>query len=172
MDDKYKDQRKDIKDFEDFIECLNKNAVKYCIVGAFAVAYHAQPRDTKDIDFLVENTRDNAKKILNALRDFGFGEVADQLSLEDIIKKNSIIQLGYEPNRIDIISSIANVEFAEVWKKKVEGKLGNIKAYFIGINELIKNKESAQDMRSTKLAKLKDLRDLEILKSVTKKNNL
>ena len=61
------------KDYEEFLELLNKHNVRYCVVGAFALALHARPRYTKDLDILVEPTTDNAKKLLIALDEFGFG---------------------------------------------------------------------------------------------------
>lgn len=57
-------------DFEEFIECLNARRVRYLIIGGYAVAFHARPRATKDIDVLVDPTAANAKRVLSALTSF------------------------------------------------------------------------------------------------------
>jgi hypothetical protein len=63
------------KDYEEFLELLNKHDVKYCIVGAFALAFHAEPRYTKDIDIWVQASTKNAEKLLLALDEFGFSSL-------------------------------------------------------------------------------------------------
>jgi len=127
------------KDYEDLLKLFNKHKVKYCIIGAFAVAFYARPRYTKDIDILIEPRQENSNKIIKALNDFGFGSLG--LKPEDFMKENKIIQLGYEPVRIDIMTSLAGCTFDKIWKHKKVGKYGNTKVYFIGINELIENKK-------------------------------
>ena len=98
------------KDYEDLLRLFNKHNVKYCIVGAFAVAFYARPRYTKDMDILIEPSSENARNILNALEDFGFGSLP--LSEEDLTEPGQIIQLGYEPVRIDIITSIEGMDLS------------------------------------------------------------
>lgn len=155
---------KEKKDFEDFLEALNKNLVEYCIVGAYAVGYHAEPRNTKDIDIMVRDTKENAEKILKAINDFGFGSL--NIKIDDLTAKDTIIQLGYAPNRIDILTSIAGVEFDEIWKNKENGKLGIAKTYFMGLNELIKSKEASKERRERKEDMYKDMHVIEVLKRV------
>jgi len=155
---------KEKHDFEDFLEALNKNIVEYCIVGAYAVGYYAEPSNTKDIDFVVRNTKENAERILKAIHDFGFGSL--NIKIDDLTVKDTIIQLGFAPNRIDIITSIAGVEFDEIWKNKETGKFGTAKAYFIGLNELIKSKEASKEQREKKEDIYKDMHDIELLKKV------
>ncbi len=130
------------KDYEDLLKLFNKYKVKYCIVGAFAVAFYARPRYTKDIDILIEPSEKNSIKIIKALNDFGFGSLG--LKLEDFMKEGRIIQLGYEPVRIDIITSISGCTFDEVWENKKVGRYGKEKVYYIGLQELIKNKKTAK----------------------------
>jgi len=141
------------KDYEEFLGLLNKYQVKYCIIGAYAVAFWGYPRYTKDIDILIEPTKENAKRIISAIRDFGIK--SQDLTEEDFIKKNRVIQLGYEPVRIDILTSVEGVSFSTVWKNKIEDFYGKEKVYFIGLKELIKIKK--------KIARPQDLADLEEL---------
>ena len=82
------------KDYEEFLGLLNKHDVRYCIIGAFALAFHARPRYTKDIDVLIEATIENARRLLAALDEFGFGSL--NLAVEDFSTKGNIIQLGYD----------------------------------------------------------------------------
>ena len=127
------------KDYEDLLRLLNKHKVRYCIIGAYAVAFYGMPRYTKDMDILVEPSPQNAKKIVRALMEFGFKKSG--LGEEDFSRKGKIIQLGYEPVRVDIMTSIQGVEFGKIWKGKTVGRYGKQKIYFVGKSELIKNKK-------------------------------
>ena len=100
------------KDYEEFLELLNKRKVKYCAIGAFALAFHVRPRYTKDMDILIDPATDNARRLLIALDEFGFGSL--NLAVKDFSTPGNIIQLGYEPVRIDIISSIKGLEFSDL----------------------------------------------------------
>jgi len=126
------------KDYEELLKLLNRHKVKYCIIGAYAVAFYAKPRYTKDLDIFIEPSDENGKKLVKALNDFGFRSL--KLSAEDFTTKGRIIQLGYEPLRIDILTSIRGCIFDQVWKNKVIGTYGKEKVYFIGIDELITTK--------------------------------
>jgi len=143
------------KDYEELLKLFNKHEVKYCIIGAFAVAFYAVPRYSKDIDILVEPTLENGSRIVKALDEFGFGSL--KLKEEDFAKKGKFIQLGYEPVRVDLITSIGGATFEEVWKHKTKGAYGKTKTFFIGRGELIKSKKAA--------GRKQDELDVEILRS-------
>lgn len=147
------------KDYAELLKLLNKNKVKYCIVGAYAVAFYAMPRYTKDIDILIEPTPENAKKILKALNEFGFGSL--NLSEKDFTEKEQIVQLGYEPVRIDIITSISHLNFDEIWANRKKGLYGTVKVNFIDKENLIKSKKISGRNR--------DKADLDILEEKKKK---
>ena len=155
--------KKTEKDYEELLKLFGKHKVKYCIVGAFAVAFYAVPRYTKDMDILVEPSILNAKRILKALIEFGFETL--ELSVEDFSQEGKIVQLGYEPVRVDIVTSIDGCTFGEVWRKKRKGQYGKENVYFIGLDELIKNKRL--------LKRKQDEVDIDILldakKRITKK---
>jgi len=127
------------KDYEDLLRLFNKNKVKYFIIGAYAVAFYARPRYTKDIDILVEPDIRNGERIINALKEFGFKSL--KLSARDFSKKGRIVQLGYDPVRVDIITSIPGANFKEMWKNKIISRYGNEKVFFIGQKDLIKIKK-------------------------------
>ncbi len=146
------------KDFEEFIALLNKHEVQYVIVGAFAVSFHAQPRFTGDIDFFIDNSSANIQSLLLALKEFGF----ESLNLaEKDFDEDSIIQLGYEPNRIDLITSISGVSFKKAYSNRVDGKYGDEAAAFISLDDLIANKKASD--------RLKDKSDLELLEKFRKR---
>lgn len=142
------------KDFEELLELLNKHKVKYCIVGAYAVAFYGRPRYTKDIDIYIQPDSENSKKIVTALKAFGFKNI-EKLS-DDLAEENTVIQLGYEPVRIDFLTSLTGCKFSEVWANRKIGHYGKQKAYFIGLKELIKNKKKSN--------RNQDKADLEALK--------
>ncbi len=126
------------RDFEELLGLFNRYRVRYCIVGAYAVAFHARPRYTKDMDILVEPSLENGHKIVAALKEFGFGGL--KLKPEDFVQPGRFVQLGYEPLRIDLLTSIKGFTFAQVWKHRARGKYGRARASFIGRDELIRNK--------------------------------
>lgn len=147
------------KDFEELLQLFNKHGVRYCIVGAFAVAFHARPRYTKDIDILVEPSEENATRVLDALREFGFGSL--ELNFGDFSKEGKVVQLGFEPVRIDLITSVNGDKFDDIWKRKDRGKLGATPANFIGLADLIRSKMGT--------GRDHDSGDLDILKEASKR---
>ncbi|HEY6660417.1 MAG TPA: hypothetical protein VI031_04720, partial [Pyrinomonadaceae bacterium] len=94
-------------DLREFVELLNALKVRYIVVGAFAVAYHGYPRYTGDIDLFVDRSPANAKQIVNAIEQFGFGGLG--LSIEDFLQEDQVIQLGVAPNRIDLLPFLSGV---------------------------------------------------------------
>jgi hypothetical protein len=127
------------KDYEEFLALLSKHNVKYCIIGAFALAFHIEPRYTKDIDILIEASAENAEKLLASLHEFGFSSL--KLTNSDFSTPGNIIQLGYEPVGIDIITSIQGLDFIDVWKNRVQGLYGDQTVNFIDLDNLIKSKK-------------------------------
>ena len=127
------------RDFVELLRLFNKHRVRYCIVGAYALAFHARPRYTKDLDILVEPSIKNGERIVNALKKFGFGQL--KLTAEDFVQPGRFIQLGYEPVRVDLLTSLAGFTFEQVWRHRALGRYGNVRALFIGREELIRNKE-------------------------------
>jgi hypothetical protein len=128
------------KDSREFIELLNSNEVDYLLVGAYAFAFHALPRYTKDIDILVGTSPVNAEKLHRALVQFGFGNTG--LSPSDFTKPDQIVQLGYEPNRIDLLTSISGVDFAGAWANRVSDSLDGLPVWFLDRESLLRNKRS------------------------------
>ncbi len=152
--------KKSEKDYEDLLRLFNTHRVRYCIVGAFAVGFHALPRYTKDMDILIEPSLSNGERIVRALREFGFGCL--KISAADFAHAGRFIQLGYEPVRVDLITSIQGVSFADAWKHRRKGLFGETGTCFIGLDDLIKNKQSA--------GRKQDMADLDVLKKAKNRN--
>jgi len=141
------------QDFKEFFESLNDNHVRYLVVGGYAVAFHGHPRYTKDIDIWVEHSRENSRALILAIEQFGMGSLG--LKEEDFLLPDQVIQLGYPPDRIDILVSITGVEFSECYPKRMEVILNDVKINFIDLEHLKQNKKAS--------ARLQDLADLEKL---------
>jgi hypothetical protein len=128
------------KDFKEFIELLNDCKVRYLVVGGYAVALHGHPRYTKDLDVWIELSPVNANNILNALKKFGFGSLG--LKQDDFLESDQIVQLGYPPNRIDILMTLKDLKFEDCYKAKVEVEIQGLHIDFIDIENLKKNKRA------------------------------
>ncbi len=141
------------KDFKELLELFNARHVEFLIVGGYALAHHGAPRYTGDIDILIKPDHENANRILKALELFGFGSIG--LCEADLTAPGKIIQLGYPPIRIDIITSLSGVSWEDAYAGRVQGNYGDIKIFYIGRDQLILNKKTT--------ARKKDLADLEAL---------
>ena len=141
------------QDFKEFIQLLNEHEVKYLVVGGYAVAFHGYPRYTKDIDIWIYLDKANAEKLLKALKDFGFGSL--DLKVEDFLDPDQVIQLGYPPNRIDLITDLKGVEFKNCFSAKIEVEIDGTKVNFIDLEHLKQNKQAT--------GRHQDLADLEHL---------
>jgi hypothetical protein len=126
------------EDWRAFIESLNSNGVEYVIVRAVALAYHGFPRYTGDLDVLIRNSPENAKRLESALAAFGFAALG--LKAADFDEAYRVIQLGVPPNRIDLLTSITGVSFDEAWADRVEADVEGIPVSFISRQALVRNK--------------------------------
>lgn len=128
------------QDFKEFIKSLNDKNVRYLIVGGYAVAFHGHPRYTKDLDVWIEMTKVNAHNVVAALEQFGFASL--QLTEEDFLEENQVIQLGYPPSRIDLLTSADGVNFADCFNSRVSVEIDGITVHFIDLENLVKNKRA------------------------------
>lgn len=139
------------QDFKDLLELFNKHKIDYIVVGGYALGFHGAPRYTGDLDIFVRPGADNAARIIQVLDEFGFGSVG--LTAADFEKEGKVVQLGFPPVRVDIITSITGVTWEQARLGRVEGPFGDIVVYFIGRPEFVANKRA--------LGRKKDLADLE-----------
>jgi hypothetical protein len=129
------------QDLREFVALLNKHEARYLVIGGWAVAYHGVPRATGDIDFLVEATPENAARLLRVLDEFGFGGL--QITSEDFLRPGRIVQLGFPPNRIDLITAAEGLDFDEAWRERVVDDLAGVRANVIGLAHLKASKRAA-----------------------------
>ena len=141
------------QDFREFLKSLNDNHVRYLVIGGYAVAYHGHPRYTKDLDVWIASDKENASRIIKALDDFGFASLG--LKEEDFLEPGQVIQLGYPPKRIDLLTSILGVNFETCYPKRVQVEIDGIQVNFIDLENLKKNKKA--------VGRHQDLADIENL---------
>lgn len=120
-----------IQDFEDILELFDRFGVRYLIIGGLAFTFHAKPRYTKDIDLWVASDPDNVQRTNRALAEFGSPFLLDPNDPDEIV------QIGVEPNRIDVLRDAGAVEFEDAWPRRIEARYGNAKASWIDIDSLI-----------------------------------
>ena len=141
------------QDFKEFVESLNESDVRYLIVGGYAVAAHGRPRYTKDLDVWIEASQKNAERLILALEQFGFGSLG--LKAVDFLIPDQIVQLGYPPSRVDILTTLEGVDFEPCYASRVSLEIENVVVHFIDLENLKRNKRS--------VGRLQDLADLENL---------
>ena len=141
------------RDLREFIELLNAHEVRYLVVGAHAVAFHGRPRYTADIDFFVDSSPENAQRISDTLQEFGLVDIG--VNSADFTASDLIVQLGIEPNRVDIMTSISGVTFNEAWGSRTAGELDGLPVHFIS-KELLRRNKAA-------VGRKQDLADLDYL---------
>jgi hypothetical protein len=129
------------RDWSEFLCVLIARRVRFVLVGGHAVAAHGEPRLTEDLDVLVKPALANARRLREALVDFGFGDVAP--SAQELATPDRIFMLGRKPWRIDILTGIDGVTFDEVWAGRVEAAFVASPLYVIGRKALIANKRAA-----------------------------
>lgn len=141
------------EDLREFVELLNALNVRYIVVGAFAVAFHGHPRYTGDLDLFIERSHENASRLMQAMKDFGFGDL--NFSVDDFMQGDQVIQLGVSPNRIDLLTFLSGVEFQDAWATREQAEIDGLKVPMIS-RELLKRNKTAT-------GRPQDLADLDYL---------
>jgi len=140
-------------DFRELLASLREHEVEFLIVGAYALAFHGVPRFTGDLDVLVRRDAGNASKIVAALEAFGFESLG--LTSGDFEEPNQVVQLGVNPVRVDLLTSISGVSWEAAYAGRLDGFYGDVPVSYLGRTELIANKRATGRKR--------DLADLEAL---------
>jgi hypothetical protein len=141
------------RDFKEFLGLLLEETVEFALVGGFAVAYHGYPRFTGDMDILIARDEGNAGKVLRVLQRFGFGSL--RISAEDLTAEANVIQLGFPPVRIDLITSVDGVENGEIFAGRIIDDFYGLKIPIISLEHLKRNKRAT--------GRMQDLLDLQNL---------
>ena len=142
------------RELHEFVSLCVEHGLRFLVVGGYAVAAHGHPRLTKDLDVWVWVDSENATRMAEVLDEFGFGSLG--LSADDFTVEGQVVQLGYPPNRIGIMTSIAGVDFEGCWERRTEFLLDSVAVPFIGIEDLERNKLA--------VGRFQDLADVEALR--------
>jgi hypothetical protein len=141
-------------DFRDFLKLLHSHRVEYLLVGGYAVCYHGYYRNTVDIDFWIAVNPENAAKIAELIREFGFD--LPELSPNLFLQKGRMIRMGLEPTRIEILTEISGCDFSDCYSRRIDATLDGVPVTIISLSDLIRNKLSS--------GRLKDLDDAQKLR--------
>jgi predicted nucleotidyltransferase len=158
-------------DFKDLLKIFDDKKVKYLVIGGYAVAKHAEPRYTKDIDLWISNNRENAEKVYAALEKFG--APLNNITVEDFTIPTVVFQIGIEPSRIDILMGLKDLDFDSCWARKATATIGETEIHFISLDDLIFNKKLAgrpQDLRDVENLELKKSEEFNIEKPLADTN--
>ncbi|HUP01413.1 MAG TPA: hypothetical protein VM737_07840 [Gemmatimonadota bacterium] len=145
------------RDFVEMLSALCEAGADYLVVGAHAMAAHGRPRATGDLDLWVRSSRENVERVWAALE--RFGAPLQDLTMEDLVAAEIVIQIGVSPNRIDILTSITGVSFQEAWANRIEVRIEGITVPVLGRDELIRNKRAVGRPRD--LADIEELQEAE-----------
>ncbi len=126
------------RDYRDLLNEFNGADVRYLVVGAHALAFHTEPRYTKDLDLWVEPSADNAKRTYAALA--RFGAPLKEIKIEDLATPGLVYQIGVEPVRVDILTSLTGIEFGDAYAHRMEGTYGGVPISILSAQDMITNK--------------------------------
>jgi len=141
------------KDFSELLTLLNETDVCYMVIGGYAVAFHGYPRYTKDIDIWIDQSEANVERLLVCLDQFGFGSL--NLTAADFTSGDNVVQLGYPPRRVDLITGIKGLCFADIYVRHEKIMIDEVAVCYIDLEGLIETKRIA--------GRLQDLADIEKL---------
>ena len=138
-------------DFVDLLRAFAGADVRFMIVGAYALAVHGRPRATGDLDIWIDATPENAPRVMAALA--AFGAPVAEISEADFARPGVVYQMGVPPGRIDILTELTGLTFAQAWPDRIRRPFGEIEVDFIDRASFLRNKRAT--------GRLKDLSDIE-----------
>jgi hypothetical protein len=141
------------KDFKEFLKLLNAHKVEYLLIGGYAVGHYGYPRATADMDIWVAASPENARRTVETLEAFGFS--CGSISTDLFLPGSQIVRLGVPPDRLEIVTTISGVQFAECYARRTLAVIDGVEVSLIGLSDLKLNKAAS--------GRLKDLVDLEHL---------
>ena len=127
-------------DFVDLLRAFNAADVRFLVVGAYALALYGRPRATGDLDVWIDATPENAVRVVGALAAFG-APLAD-IAEDDFARPGVVYQIGVPPGRIDILTELTGVVFADAWPHRVRHPFGDVEVDFIGRDDFVRNKRA------------------------------
>ena len=140
-------------DFVDLLRAFAAADVRFLIVGAYALAHHGRPRATGDLDVWVDPTPENAARVMRALSIFG--APLQDITDDDFARPGVVFQIGVPPARVDVLTDLTGIAFAEAWPSRDAGRFGPLTVDFIGREAFVRNKRAT--------GRARDLGDIENL---------
>ena len=128
-------------DFREFLRLLHEHDVECVVLGGYAVAYHGYVRNTQDLDILFRNDEHSVMRLLEVLTAFGFPR--GTVDAATLAEPWNAIRIGLPPVRIELFNHVSGPSFEEIWESKVRGHYGDVPVYYIGRDELIRNKTAS-----------------------------
>ena len=128
------------RDFKELFEFLNANKVEYMLLGGYAVIAYGYVRNTSDIDIVVSDGEENARRLMRALADFGFGET--ELRVDLFTEPDSVVRMGVEPMKIEILNYLKGVDFKEAYSRRRSVEVEDISVDLIALQDLLANKRA------------------------------
>jgi hypothetical protein len=144
------------RDYSVLLATLSALRVRYLVVGAYAVSFHGRPRSTEDLNLWIEATPENVALAWQALAAFGAPLRSQGITERDLARPGSVHQFGVAPNRIDIRTAVAGLEFAACYARRVMSTLDGVPIAYLGREKLIANKKAVGRPQD-----LADVRELE-----------
>ena len=148
------------RDFRDLFSAFSAAEVRFLVVGAHAVIYYTVPRYTKDLDVWIDPTPENAEKVYRALADFG--APLEGVAVQDLCTPGVTLQIGIEPNRIDVLTEVDGLTFEQAWDRRESSSYGDTSIALLDLEDLILNKKT--------VGRLQDQLDLQWLEHAKKRN--
>ena len=141
------------RDFAEMLSAFSEAGAEFLVIGAHALAAHGIVRATGDLDIWVRPTRENAERVMRALRVFG-APLMD-LTIDDLLEADTVFQIGVEPSRVDVVSGISGVNFDEAWRRRIVLDIEGVTVPVLSRADFVTNKRAS--------GRPKDLLDLELL---------
>jgi predicted nucleotidyltransferase len=148
------------KHFLDFLKLLESHKVEFVVVGGYAVGVHGFPRYTGDLDVFVEISRENAGRLIDVFKEFGFASLG--LKPEDFLEADMVVEIGREPIKIQVLTGIDGISFGQCRNDRILVNVSGTQIPFIGLNALLANKAaSPRNKDRIDLDELTRIRDLQ-----------
>lgn len=137
---------------------LNKNRVRYFVIGGIACGIYGSPRVTVDVDIAIEPTLENTTKLHRALIEAGFGTA--YLTTPEKILANEI-SIFDDYIKLDVITKPRGLDFKKAWPRKSIRDIKGVRVKFISLDDLIESKVASH--------RRIDMEDIKILRKIKKR---
>ena len=128
-------------DFRDLLQVFNVAGIRYLVVGGYAVMAYTEPRYTKDLDLWIDPVEENARAVLRSLTTFG--APTSEVSPADLTEPDVFYQIGVDPVRIDLMTSVTGLDFTAAWDRRTLVDFGGVQASVLSREDLITAKRAS-----------------------------